>query len=73
MGFSRQEYWSGLPFPSPVIGIYICSIYVLKLAQAGPGLWAEGPCFHQGPIRAAGTIYREILFKNKIQKQAELS
>ena len=19
MGFSRQEYWSGLPFPSPVI------------------------------------------------------
>ena len=20
MGFSRQEYWSGLPFPSPVIG-----------------------------------------------------
>ena len=21
MGFSRQEYWSGLPFPSPSIGI----------------------------------------------------
>ena len=21
MGFSRQEYWSGLPFPSPTIGI----------------------------------------------------
>ena len=21
MGFSRQEYWSGLPFPSPVEGI----------------------------------------------------
>ena len=19
MGFSRQEYWSGLPFPSPVV------------------------------------------------------
>ena len=21
MGFSRQEYWSGLPFPSPKVGI----------------------------------------------------
>ena len=21
MGFSRQEYWSGLPFPSPGVGI----------------------------------------------------
>ena len=23
MGFSRQEYWSGLPFPSPLLYIYI--------------------------------------------------
>ena len=22
MGFSRQEYWSGLPFPSPSQGIF---------------------------------------------------
>ena len=22
MGFSRQEYWSGLPFPSPVLLVY---------------------------------------------------
>ena len=22
MGFSRQEYWSGLPFPSPYIWVY---------------------------------------------------
>ena len=28
MGFSRQEYWSRLPFPSPYI--YIYHIYVLK-------------------------------------------
>ena len=21
MGFSRQEHWSGLPFPSPVLGL----------------------------------------------------
>ena len=24
MGFSRQEYWSGLPFPSPYTYVYIC-------------------------------------------------
>ena len=24
LGFSRQEQWSGLPFPSPSISIYIC-------------------------------------------------
>ena len=24
VGFSRQEYWSGLPFPSPVEGICLC-------------------------------------------------
>ena len=34
MEFSRQEYWSGLPFPSPVVChifdiIYFCS-YTLK-------------------------------------------
>ena len=23
MGFSRQEYWSGLQFPSPLLCIYI--------------------------------------------------
>ena len=26
MGFSRQEYWSGLPFPSPGILIYYINI-----------------------------------------------
>ena len=24
MGFSRQEYWSGVPLPSPYVYIYIC-------------------------------------------------
>ena len=23
MGFSRQEYWHGLPFPPPIIGYYL--------------------------------------------------
>ena len=37
MGFSRQEYWCGLPFPSPVSGavqqslmFYSCSYYLLQ-------------------------------------------
>ena len=23
MGFSRQEYWSGLPFPPPKLSVYV--------------------------------------------------
>ena len=26
MGFSRQEYWSGLPFPTPSTQIYACKM-----------------------------------------------
>ena len=35
MGFSRQEYWSGLPLPSPIFDLYrpliqsgLCRIYI---------------------------------------------
>ena len=30
MGFSRQEYWSGLPLPSPEKNIYFCFIDYAK-------------------------------------------
>ena len=30
MGFSRQEYWRGLPFPSPLLGIYPEKIIIEK-------------------------------------------
>ena len=33
MGFSRQEYWSGLPFPSPVDHILTTSWYVRSMNQ----------------------------------------
>ena len=29
MGFSRQEYWSGLPFPSPVIKYEVSEVKLL--------------------------------------------
>ena len=31
MGFSRQEYWSGLPFPSPVRKYEVSEVSELKL------------------------------------------
>ena len=34
MGFSRQEYWSGLPFPSPY------------LARSNPKFWAQVARYH---------------------------
>ena len=30
MGFSRQEYWSGLPSPSPLISIYSTAVLLFK-------------------------------------------
>ena len=36
MGFSRQEYWSGVPLPSPYIyvGIDVC-VYILCVYSGG--------------------------------------
>ena len=31
MGFSRQEYWSGLPFPSPIMQYNICQTAFSKI------------------------------------------
>ena len=30
MGFPRQEYWSGLPFPSPIISLSIKYSYIIN-------------------------------------------
>ena len=42
MGFSRQEYWSGLPFPSPVD--HILSVYIPGISPGMyiPWLYVEG-------------------------------
>ena len=51
MEFSRQEYWSGLPFPSPAGGYSFCSAGLLAVASCGAlgpaglstsGLWHMG-------------------------------
>ena len=38
MGFFRQEYWSGLPFPSPELAIKRASL-VAQLVKNLPAMW----------------------------------
>ena len=50
MEFSRQEYWSGLPFPSPgwyfsqgkIANIYSSSKYAFRVAHNFGMLWKQG-------------------------------
>ena len=39
MGFSRQEYWSGLPFPSPVGHILSDLSTMTRPSWVAPGTW----------------------------------
>ena len=39
MGFSRQEYWSGLPFPSPVGHILSDLSTMTRLSWVNPRAW----------------------------------
>ena len=39
MGFSRQEYWSGLPFPSPVDHILLNLSTMTRLSWVAPQAW----------------------------------
>ena len=39
MGFSRQEYWSGLPFPSPVDYILSNLSTMTRLSWVAPRAW----------------------------------
>ena len=39
MGFSRQEYWSGLPFPSPVDHILSDFCTMTRLSWVAPRAW----------------------------------
>ena len=44
MGFSRQEYWSGLPFPSPM---HACMLSRFSHVQLCVTLWTAA---HQAPL-----------------------
>jgi len=50
MGFSRQEYWSGLPFPSPTGPITSWQIdgnIMTDFIFLGSKITADGDCIHE--------------------------
>ena len=42
LGFSRQEHWSGLPFPSPEFGISRCKLLYIRWANNKPRPYSTG-------------------------------
>ena len=60
MGFSRQKYWSGLPFPSPGdlltqglnLGHLHCRQTIYCLSVNGPGIELESPALAGGVLSA---------------------
>ena len=64
MGFSRQEYWSGLPFPSPE------ALPNLEIETRSPALQAdalpsEPPGFIKLPFHCAQAVWTGLGFKRK--------
>ena len=68
MGFSRQEYWSGLPFPSPG-DLPNPGIKPGSPVLQAEALTSEPPYFHLNKCSAKllsiqyGKVYREIYYK----------
>ena len=64
MGFSRQEYWSGLPFPSPgdLPNPGLKPVYLMSHALAGgffitSATWEAGYIFRQGITELCGDFF----------------
>ena len=50
MGFSRQEYWSGVPFPSPVIKYEVSEVREVKLLSRVRLCATPRTAAHQAPL-----------------------
>ena len=50
MGFSRQEYWSGLPFPSPVIKCEMSEVNKVKSLSRVPLFVTPWIVAYQAPL-----------------------
>ena len=66
MGFSRQEYWGGLPFPSPITTVaHTSSLWKgsfrrwRRVSFEAPGLWAS----HLSPAASQAWIWSLYLHK----------
>ena len=58
MGFSGQEYWSGVPLPSPIVGPYQLSILYVAVCICQ----AQSPNFPMPPL----TLGKEKLFSTSV-------
>ena len=77
LGFSRQEHWSGLPFPSPIIHCFLHTIYRsfsnvsfsphLKLYLLGSVLWIFEP-----RIWVLDSIFSSALSLLQLQKYSSV-
>ena len=45
MGFSRQEYWSGVPLPSPIRNIYLITNAIVDSVWEKEAFGNVGPSF----------------------------
>ena len=62
MGFSRQEYWSGLPFPSPTLHIPLGNPMVYWPSLGLGHLLNTGECFYPHPPLHTG-LSRQLIGK----------
>ena len=82
IGFSRQEYWSGLPFPSPGIfltqGLNPCLLYLLH-CQEGFYYWHHlgseairvETCFYRfGILLRKGRHSRDLSLPMRVQRKS---
>ena len=66
MGFSRQEYWSGLPLPSPFespgkpTNIGVGSLFLLQGDLPDPGIKPGSPALQAGSLPAE--LLQKLLF-----------
>ena len=60
IGFPRQEYWSGLPFPSPG-ELPDPVIKLIKLASLASPAWARGFLTTEPPGQPFGTLSHPVI------------
>ena len=80
MGFSRQEYWSGMPLPSPVIILAAAAAAAAKSLQLCPTLCdpIDGsppgtPCPWDSPGKNTGVGCHFLLQCRKVKSEREVA
>ena len=66
MGFSRQEYWSGVPLPSPPLPANV----IIFTTWRGPTLWLRISCLFM--CQLDGSFLAVIITEEKLGKEEEI-